>query len=115
MTVTGAVWAHTLEWGLPVARARRPRVRKRIAAAVLAAFVNILGAANADALVVDDDDGPDGIDSIEFGKAEEAGPHAPGAVAAAAAAAVGEPLDAVWVARTATGARAAVTVQHRSA
>jgi hypothetical protein len=90
-------------------------VRKRIAAAVLAACVNLLGAANVDALVApDDDDGPDGVDTIEFGKSVEHSHHSAGALVAAAAAASGEPVDAGWVARTASGAWAAVTVQHRS-
>jgi hypothetical protein len=90
-------------------------VRKRIAAAVLAACVNLLGAANVDALVTpDDDDGPDGVDTIEFGRALQHSHHAAGAAVAAAAAASGEPIDAGWVARTASGVWAAVTVQHRS-
>jgi hypothetical protein len=77
--------------------------------------VNLLGAANVDALVTpDEDDGPDGVDTIEFGKALEHSHHSAGALVAAAAAASGEPVDAGWVARTASGAWAAVTVQHRS-
>jgi hypothetical protein len=95
---------------------RKPR--KRIAAAVLAACVNVLGAAKVNALVTPadaDDDGPDGVETIEFGKAVEQARHASGSLlAAASAAASGDPIDAGWISRAASGAWAAVTVEHRS-
>jgi hypothetical protein len=63
----------------------------------LAACINLLGTANADALVTpDDDDGPDGVDTIEFGRSESHGHQSAGGLAAAAAAAAGEPVDAAW-------------------
>lgn len=92
-------------------------MRKRIAAAVLAACVNLLGAANVDALVTpaDDDDGPDGVDTIEFGKPEHGAHRATGIGANGAADGVVLPdtqVDRAWIARNEDGSWAAVTVRQ---
>src|SRR3954466_14327128 len=80
---------------------------KRLAAAVVAAFVNLLGSAspnaNADAVTAlvtsADDDGPDA--SADCG--EDRPPQGAGAsrpvVLAMASAVVGEPIDAAWLVR----------------
>jgi hypothetical protein len=79
--------------------------------------VNLLGAANVDALVTpaDDDDGPDGVDTIEFSKAEHGDRQATGVSAAGAADGVVVPdgqVDRAWIARNDDGSWAAVTVRQ---
>src|SRR3954470_8602878 len=91
---------------------------KRLAAAVVAAFVNLLGAAspnaNADAMTAlvasADDDGPDTPDSVEYRRAEGTGAGRP-VVLAMASAVCGEPIDGAWLVRHADGPVLAVAAQ----
>ena len=83
---------------------------KRLAAAVVAAFVNLLSSASpnasADAMASmvtsADDDGPDAPDTIEYRRSEGTGGGRP-VVLAMASAVCGEPIDGAWLVRHADG------------
>src|SRR5215207_6808268 len=82
---------------------------KRLAAAVLCAIVNFMGAQDVGALTPDtDDDG--GIDCVELQRQSGSSGQAPNALDAASAVCGGE-IDHAWILRHHSGPSAAAAVQ----
>ena len=86
---------------------------RRLAAAVLAAVVNLLASMDSDALVVGDDDPGDGFGDVEWQPSASRESHRAAGRRAATPNAFGAPIDGAWAVRLPTGQAAAVGVRHR--